>query len=254
MPRARRTQPYKTKLMQQITAPKPEGRHQRMVRPPAAPGVGGAPPVYDAVRFPHIAKILCEKHGFDDEQLAEVFGVSIRTIYSWNIKYPEFKQAKQEGKDKFDGVAVENTLLKLALGYEYKERSERTVHVRGLDAEGNKLRVPAKEVTVTTKMLAPNAKAIMFWLTNRQPERWKMVTTVNANINSNTTHTERIEQVSTADISKMNSEQLRFLRDMISNQKTDTLQIENNVNEEVSMQSFLEQADKIVDAQYVSQP
>jgi hypothetical protein len=201
------------------------GRHQRKIRPPAQQGAGaGAPRIYDPIRFPHMANVLCKEYGFTSVQMAKVFGVSPKTVESWILLHKDFKDAVIAGRDEFDSVKVENALLKIAMGYEYKEKSVKSVQCRSKDAEGNPIRVPAKEVTITTKQYAPNAKAIALWLTNRNPERWKLTSTVNANINAKTEHTERSVQL-TADLSTMNSEQLRVLRDMISTQKPEDAQI-----------------------------
>jgi hypothetical protein len=224
-----------------------EGRHIRAVRPPAAKGVAGAPPIYDAVRFPHIANALCKEYGFTTDQMGRVFGVSPRTVTDWIGKYPDFKSAVQAGKDEFDGVKVENALLKLALGYEYEETSVRSVQLKGFDGEGHKIRVPAKETTKTFKVLPPNAKALLFWLTNRQPDRWKMVTTVNANINTKTEHTTRNLQV-TADLSKMGTEQLKLLRDLVSNQPEQVQQLTEVID--TPMLEYMENARLVLEAEF----
>jgi hypothetical protein len=179
-------------------------------------------------------------------QMGEVFGVSRKTVESWLIKYPEFKVAVRAGRDEFDSCKVENALLKIALGYEYTEKSVKTVSVRGVDSEGKQIRVPAKETTVTTKQMAPSAKAIGFWLTNRDRERWKITSTVNAEITSNTTHTENRLNVS-ADLTKMDSNQLRALRELVSTQKTETLEIGHDI--ETPMIEVMDKARAILDAE-----
>lgn len=225
------------------------GRHQRKVRPPSqGDGKRGAPAVYDPVRFPHMAHVLCKEYGFTAEQMGKVFGVSVKTVNSWMQLHPEFKQAVQAGKDEFDSVKVESALLKIALGYSFEEKTTKTVYLRGKSAEGDKIRVPAREVTTTVKQLPPNAKAIAFWLTNRQRDRWQMVSTVNANINSKTEHTTKTLQV-TADFSKMDSKQLRALRDLVTTQKTDNLEIENN-QENTLLLEMLDSARGVMDAEY----
>jgi hypothetical protein len=55
---------------------------------------------------------------------------------------------------------VEITLLKKALGYTYKETV--STNVKG----------KLKNVRLTKRVL-PDMTAIIFWLTNREPERWK---------------------------------------------------------------------------------
>ena len=227
-----------------------EGRHQRAIRPPGQKGVRcpGTPPIYDPIRFPHMGNVLCKEYGFTAMQMAEVFGVSKKTVEAWMMRYPEFKVAVKAGRDEFDSCKVENVLLKIALGYEYQEKSVKTVSVRGVDSEGKTIRVPAKETTLTTKQYAPNAKAIALWLTNRQPDRWKLTSTVNAEITSNTVHTENRLSV-TADLNLMDSNQLRALRDLISTQKTETLEIEHK--EETPMMELMDKANRILEAEVV---
>lgn len=220
-------------------------RHRSPIKAP--PSGMGQPRIYDPVRFPHMAETLCTQYGFVDKQLADIFGVTVKAIEMWKVKYPEFKIAVRKGKDAFDSCVVENSLLKIALGYEYQEKSVKTVMVPGVNADGKKIRVPAKEVTVTTKKLPPNAKAIAFWLTNRDKERWKNATTVSAEITSNTTHTEQTLNV-TANLDNMNSDQLRALRELISTQKVETIEIEAQ-HEIVPLVELFDRADKIKNAE-----
>ena len=56
---------------------------------------------------------------------------------------------------------VENALLKRALGYEYKEVSEKF--------EGGVL----TERKITKKHVVPDITAQIFWLKNRKPEEWR---------------------------------------------------------------------------------
>lgn len=206
-----------------LPQPKVEtGRHKRAIRPPAPginSGVRGTPAIYDPIRFPHMANILCKEYGFTNAQMAKVFGVSVKTVNMWMTTHEEFKIAARAGRDEFDTVKVENALLKIALGYEFEETTTKATYVMGKDKEGKDVKVPAREVSTTIKQVAPNAKAIQFWLTNRQAERWRNVTNVTASITSKTEHTQRTVQV-TADMSTMNSDQLRALRDLITSQKT----------------------------------
>lgn len=215
------------------------------IRPPAV-SPKGAPPIYDPIRFPHMANVLCKEYGFNTLQMGEVFGVSKKTVESWLVKHPEFKVAVKSGRDAFDSCKVESALLKIALGYEYEERSVKTISVRGSDSEGKTIRVPAKETTITTKMLPPNAKAIAFWLTNRDRERWKMESTVKAEITSNTTHTENTLSV-TADLTKMDSNQLRALRELVSTQTRETIEV--NKVEEIPMFDVISRANAIREAE-----
>lgn len=204
------------------------GRHQRGIRPPAIAGQKGAPKIYDPVRFPHIAEQLSADYGFTQKQLAKVFGVSYETVLDWVKLYPEFKESIRKGRDAFDVEKVESALLKRALGYSYEETSIINTFVKGVDAEGNKIRIPAKRVTKTIKEVAPDPKSCMFWLTNRNRERWKIEASVNANVKGVVEH-KHSGVVATAQLENLNDAQLLALRDMVAAQSSNApAQIEHN--------------------------
>ena len=84
-------------------------------------------------RFVKIAKVLCMRGG-TDEDLADAFEVSPRTINRWKKDYPEFAEA--------------------------------------LAADGNTK--PAKIETVETEEdIIPDVGACCFWLKNRRPDIWR---------------------------------------------------------------------------------
>ena len=84
--------------------------------------------------------------GLDDEQIArDKVGVSRQTLYNWRKKYEEIDEALRMGKDVADRH-VENALYKSAI-------------------EGN-------------------VTAIIFWLKNRKPDKWRDMKNIDANIES----------------------------------------------------------------------
>ena len=194
--------------------------HERMPRPKeirvnelgvAQIRAGGA--VYDPQRFPHIAEVLCREYGFLAVQLAEVLGVSKTSIDKWIQIHPEFKAAVYRGREEFDTGKVEQSLLKRALGYEYTEKTERTVFLIGKNKFTDvEVAVPAREIVTTTKALPADVKAIMFWLQNRQPGRWKSVAYIQAQMNQNKTVTHVNVD---ADLENMSVEQIKALRAMV---------------------------------------
>ena len=101
------------------------------------------------------------KEGYTDEDIAESLGIGIRTLYDWKKKYPQFSQALKENKDYFDNK-VEEALLKRALGYEYEE----TEIIATKEGKSSK-------VKKTKKTIPPDVTAIIFWLKNRQPDKWR---------------------------------------------------------------------------------
>lgn len=110
--------------------------------------------------FVRQAATLCEM-GATDEEIAEFFGVSTRTLIRWKAAHPEFCQALKSGKA-FADDRVERSLYQRAVGYEQ---------------EAVKIFMPAnKEEPVFAKYkerVAPDVGAAIFWLKNRRSEEWK---------------------------------------------------------------------------------
>lgn len=74
------------------------------------------------------------RDGLTDEQIAEKMGITTSTLYNWKNKHSEILEALKKGKEVVD-VEVENALLKLAK--------------------------------------SGNITAIIFWLKNRRPDKWR---------------------------------------------------------------------------------
>lgn len=98
--------------------------------------------------------------GATDQELAEAFGVSKRTILRWKNEHPSFAEAYQRGKDVAD-AKVKKALYQRAIGYEVIEK-ESTVDVDPKTGESKPVRVKT-----ITKQIAPDTMAIMYWLNNR---------------------------------------------------------------------------------------
>lgn len=99
------------------------------------------------------------RDGLTDIQIANNMGIKKSTLYNWKNKYREIKETISKGKEVVD-IEVENALLKRALGYEYEEIMEEE------SDEGTKMKR-------TTKSVAPDVTAQIFWLKNRRPDKWR---------------------------------------------------------------------------------
>lgn len=97
--------------------------------------------------------------GATDQDLAKFFEVEERTINNWKHDFPEFFQSIKKGKVDADAL-VARSLFKRAMGYTYKELKEEE------SEQGIKN-------TTTTKEVAPDTTAQIFWLKNRQPAMWR---------------------------------------------------------------------------------
>ena len=100
------------------------------------------------------------RDGLTDEQIAKNIGIKRTSLYEWKKKYPDISDALKKGKEVVDR-AVENALLKRALGYSYTETTKELV--------GTKM-IVTKEVV---KEVQPDTTAQIFWLKNRRPDIWR---------------------------------------------------------------------------------
>lgn len=109
------------------------------------------------------------RDGLTLAQIAHNLGIAEKTLYDYKRQYSEFSQALKKGKEVVD-IEVENSLLKRAHGYEYREVTEELMDV--IDEQGNR----QKRLVVTkvvTKQVAPDVTAEIFWLKNRKPNDWR---------------------------------------------------------------------------------
>lgn len=125
---------------------------------------GGRPTKYDAAVHVPWGRSLA-KRGCTDDEIAESFGIGVRTLYAWKGAHPEFQQALKETKSKTDeGVA--ESLYARACGLT-KRTTKKVREV--IDADGNKVKL----TELIEETLPPDTTAMIYWLKNRQPELWR---------------------------------------------------------------------------------
>lgn len=93
------------------------------------------------------------------EELADIFEVNKTTIYEWAYKNTKFSNALKDGRLLSD-ARVEESLYSRAMGYQLPE-DKVFLH------EGSPVVVP------TTKHYPPDPTSMIFWLKNRNPDRWR---------------------------------------------------------------------------------
>ena len=120
---------------------------------------GGRPTRYRK-EFAEQARKLCLL-GATDRDLAGFFGVSEQTVNAWKQRHREFLESIRAGKDLADADVAER-LYERAMGY-----SHDAVKIFADAKTGD------KHVVEYRKHYPPDATAARFWLTNRQPERWR---------------------------------------------------------------------------------
>ena len=104
------------------------------------------------------AEKLC-KLGATDIEMADFFGVDVRTLYRWKADHEAFCQALTAGKAEADD-RVERSLFAKAVGYEHDEVDIRVV-------------MNSVVQTPIRKIFAPDTTAAIFWLKNRRPDKWR---------------------------------------------------------------------------------
>lgn len=125
----------------------------------AEPAIMGRPTEYKPEYAGQVEK-LCLL-GATDIEIADFFGVHVATIYRWSFKYPEFCEAKKTGKETLD-ERVERSLFQRAVGYTFE--SEKI-----FQHQGEVVRAKTRE------HVPPSDTAMIFWLKNRRPDRWRDV-------------------------------------------------------------------------------
>jgi hypothetical protein len=96
--------------------------------------------------------------GQTDEEVANFFGVTPRTLYVWVTNRPEFREARELGKLDADGRVIESTFNRC---HSHKVKLKKWMNTK----EG--------PVEIEEEVHIPgDVKAQQFWLQNRHPDKW----------------------------------------------------------------------------------
>lgn len=122
----------------------------------------GRPTEFDDAYVEQAAK-LCE-FGATDDEMAEFFGIAVRTLYRWKLDHPEFCHAIKVAKEVAD-ERVERSLYQKATGYNYTEQQAIKIKKAQYEEE--------VEVVDVEKHVPADTPAAIFWLKNRRKEQWR---------------------------------------------------------------------------------
>lgn len=120
-------------------------------------GVGGRPSKFDGIDLEQVRMLATR--GWTDAQMAEFFHVNPDTWHEWKKVHPEFSESLKDWKLEADN-RVERALYERAIGYEHPED-------KIFQYEGRPV------VVATVKHYPPDTPAGIFWLKNRQPDKWR---------------------------------------------------------------------------------
>lgn len=110
-----------------------------------------------------VAHEACLRLGATIEDLARLFSCTIPTIYNWMRDNEQFAHAVRTGRDSHDTRKVERALVHRAMGYMMTVTKERVAKDLGIVSLDEQIHVPAQ------------VEAQMFYLCNRNPQRWKSI-------------------------------------------------------------------------------
>lgn len=119
-------------------------------------------------KFIDQARVLTQL-GATDNELAEFFKTTQRTINRWKTEHVEFGNALRVGKHEAD-ERVTRSLFQRAVGYTAPET------IISIEKVRNKKTGAVKAVALQTEILKhypPDTTACIFWLKNRRPEEWR---------------------------------------------------------------------------------
>lgn len=128
--------------------------------------MAGRPSLYHSNVKPRLEEIKAWcRDGYTDKVICEALQISVTSFCKYKNEYPELVKALKVTKDIADQNVV-NSLYKRAMGYEFEELKEKGT----IDKDG-KFTVDKNERT--TKQIAPDVTAQIFWLKNRRPDLWR---------------------------------------------------------------------------------
>lgn len=114
----------------------------------------------------------------DTYTIAEIcrqVGITPKTYHAWINDYPDFADAVERARDErlqMMVIEAKKSLMKKIQGYEVTETKVITVPGKQKDEKGNPKPI-IKEQTTTKKHIQPDTAAIIFTLTNGDPEHWR---------------------------------------------------------------------------------
>jgi len=108
---------------------------------------------------------LWAKRGFTDTEIALSIGIAESTLNLYKIKHPEFRELLIKWKLEADSEVV-GSLYKRAVGFDYVEEQLEFIPM----PDGS---TKVKSVKKVKKHQAGDTLAAMYWLNNRQADKWR---------------------------------------------------------------------------------
>lgn len=118
---------------------------------------------------------LVKSDTFTIAEICRQVGITPKTYHQWVNDYPDFADAIEQAKaERMQAMVIEakKSLMKKIQGYDVTETKVVTIPGKQKDEKGNPKPI-IKEQTTTKKHIQPDTAAIIFTLTNGDPEHWR---------------------------------------------------------------------------------
>lgn len=112
------------------------------------------------------------RDGLTDEQIAHNIGVTAKTLYEWENKFGEIRDALKKGKAPVD-IEIENALLKRAKGYTVTVKKPIKIKTKKQLKDKGTIEEEHIEFVDEEVYIPPDTTAQIYWLNNRRPDRWR---------------------------------------------------------------------------------
>lgn len=137
----------------------------------------GRPSKFDKLNLKQMEMLVLQ--GFTDAQLCEFFNITEQSLANYKNRHPKFFESLKDWKLEAD-IKVEKSLYQRAVGYKYDEvtyeKAKPGLGIRLSNDEIQEIKaVESTKVKVVVKEVMPDVTAQIFWLKNRQPDKWRDV-------------------------------------------------------------------------------
>ena len=148
-----------------------KGRRKKRPKLPPQPRKGlGRPTVFSEVVKTKILELA--EAGHTEDEIANFIGVHPNTLLLWKRKHADLMWALKSAKA-FADELVEASLFRRACGYSHQAVKHFLDKQIQVDEDGNKVMKTVILEKEYTEHYPPSEVAAIFWLKNRQPERWR---------------------------------------------------------------------------------